>query len=70
MIAEAKKVLRNIILIRNKPNLHLLSTHIYIWDYKTSFVYKTSSVGFGGFSPDVGVGVGVVVGAAGMSVTC
>ena len=44
-LAEAKKVLINSILTRNKPNLHSLSTYIYIRDYKTSFVHKTSSVG-------------------------
>ena len=44
--AEAKRVLLNSILTRNKPNLHSLSTHIiYICNYKTSFVHKTLSVG-------------------------
>ena len=33
------------ILTRNKPYLHSLSTHIYLRDYKTGFVHKTSSVG-------------------------
>ena len=43
--AEARKVLLNSILTRKKPNLHSFSTHIYIHDYKSSFVQKTSSVG-------------------------
>ena len=33
-------MLLNVIVIRKKPHLHLLSTHVYVRDYKTSFVNR------------------------------